>query len=46
MRLEELKNEFPDIPDFVHDMIREEVEKQISVSNSIRMKKKRSSTDA
>ena len=41
MRLEELKNEFPDIPDFVHDMIREEVEKQISVSNSIRMRKKK-----
>ena len=28
MRLDELKNDFPDIPDFVHDMIQEEVEKQ------------------
>ena len=27
MRLDELKNDFPDIPDFVHDMIQEEVEK-------------------
>ena len=26
MRLDELKNDFPDIPDFVHDMIQEEVE--------------------
>ena len=29
MRLDELKNDFPDIPDFVHDMIQEEVEKQV-----------------
>ena len=27
MRLDELKNDFPDIPDFIHDMIQEEVEK-------------------
>ena len=26
MRLDELKNDFPDIPDFIHDMIQEEVE--------------------
>ena len=30
MRLDELKNDFPDIPDFVHDMIQEEVEKQVN----------------
>ena len=29
MRLDELKNDFPDIPDFIHDMIQEEVEKLI-----------------
>ena len=33
MRLDELKNDFPDIPDFVHDMIQEEVEKQVNSSN-------------
>ena len=33
MRLGELKNDFPDIPDFVHDMIQEEVEKQVNSSN-------------
>ena len=32
MRLDELKNDFPDIPDFVHDMIQEEVEKQVNSS--------------
>ena len=36
MRLDELKNDFPDIPDFVHDMIQEEVEKQeIAKKNEI-----------
>lgn len=33
MRLDELKNDFPDIPDFIHDMIQEEVEKQVNSSN-------------
>lgn len=33
MRLDELKNDFPDIPDFVHDMVQEEVEKQVKSSN-------------
>ena len=40
MRLDELKNDFPDIPDFVHDMIQEEVEKQVNSSNITPMQKK------
>lgn len=41
MRLDELKNDFPDIPDFVHDMIQEEVEKQVNSSNITPMQTKR-----
>lgn len=40
MRLDELKNDFPDIPDFVHDMIQEEVEKQVNSSNITPMQTK------
>ena len=40
MRLDELKNDFPDIPDFVHDMIQEEVEKQVNSSNITPMQRK------
>ena len=40
MRLDELKNDFPDIPDFVHDMIQEEVEKQVKSSNVTAMQRK------
>ena len=40
MRLDELKNDFPDIPDFIHDMIQEEVEKQVNSSNITPMQKK------
>ena len=40
MRLDELKNDFPDIPDFVHDMIQEEVEKQVNSSNLTPMQRK------
>ena len=40
MRLDELKNDFPNIPDFVHDMIQEEVEKQVKSSNVTAMQRK------
>lgn len=40
MRLDELKNDFPDIPDFIHDMIQEEVEKQVNSSNITPMQRK------
>ena len=40
MRLDELKNDFPDIPDFVHDMIQEEVEKQVNSSNITPMQRR------
>ena len=40
MRLDELKNDFPDIPDFIHDMIQEEVEKQVNSSNITSMQRK------
>ena len=40
MRLDELKNDFPDIPDSVHDMIQEEVEKQVNSSNITPMQRK------
>lgn len=40
MRLDELKNDFLDIPDFVHDMIQEEVEKQVNSSNITPMQRK------
>ena len=35
MRLEELKNEWPETPDFIHNMIQEEVEKQVEKSNIV-----------
>ena len=41
MRLDELKNDFPDIPDFIHDMIQEEVEKQVNSSNITPIQRKR-----
>ena len=41
MRLEELKNEMPEVPDFIHTMICEEVENQIGKSKVVSMKKKR-----
>lgn len=40
MRLDEIKNDFPDIPDFIHDMIQEEVEKQVNSSNITPMQRK------
>ena len=40
MRLEELKNEWSEIPDHIHNMIQEEVEKQIGKSNIVPMRRK------
>ena len=35
MRLEELKNEMPKTPDFIHSMIQEEVNKQMKETTQI-----------
>lgn len=40
MRLEELKNDLPETPDFIHNMIQEEVARQTKATNVIPMKKK------
>lgn len=39
MRLEELKNERLETPDFIHNMIQEEVEKQVEKSNIVSIQK-------
>ena len=43
MRLEDLKNEMPKTPDFIHSMIQEEVNKQMKETKivSIRNKEKK-----
>lgn len=40
MRLEELKNDLPETPDFIHSMIQKEVARQTKVTNVISMNKK------
>lgn len=40
MRLEELKDDLPETPDFIHNMIQEEVARQTAASNVIPMKKR------
>lgn len=40
MRLEELKNDLPETPDFIHNMIQEEVARQTKATNIFPMKKK------
>ena len=34
MRLEDMKNEIPETPDFIHEMIKNEVDKQRSTNPS------------
>ena len=41
MRLEDLKKDMPRTPDFIHEMIREEVGKQIKEGRSLHISKKR-----
>lgn len=41
MRLEELKNELPETPDFIHTMIQQEVTKQVKETNLIPFPEKR-----
>lgn len=40
MRLEELKNDLPETPDFIHNLIQEEVARQTKVTNVLPMQKK------
>ena len=40
MRLEELKNEMPKTPDFIHSMIQEEVNKQMKESKIVSIRNK------
>lgn len=40
MRLEDLKYDLPKTPDFIHQMITDEVEKQVNGGNIIPMKRK------
>ena len=48
MRLEDMKNEIPETPDFIHEMIKNEVEKQLKETSipSIPVKKIRKWTTA
>ncbi|MGN0437081.1 MAG: hypothetical protein ACI4F4_01045, partial [Lachnospiraceae bacterium] len=41
MNLEELKNELPKTPDFIHEMIQNEVEKQLQENSIIQISPKR-----
>lgn len=43
MRLEELKNDIPETPEFIHQMICKEVDKQIHSSNIVELSKKKKS---
>lgn len=39
MRLEDMKKEIPDTPEFIHEMIQNEVEKQLQATKEIRLRK-------
>ena len=40
MRLDGLKNDLPETPDFIHNMIQEEVARQTKITNMVPMKKR------
>ena len=41
MRLEEMKNNIPETPDFIHKMVQEEVSRQLQDTKVVPMKKRK-----